>query len=212
MYKKRKNINSEHIDALREMGNIGSGHAANALANLLNRRIDMSIPRFSLLSVTELSRVKWRNKDQATPFAIIIIEIKGEMRMDIMIVLDADTTKAIIKLIHPSEKTIEFEKLTEFEKSIITEVGNILALHYLTAISDFLSITAVPGSPILVVESSETILASLATHLHPDFTHLLLIECDIFTSDEKLSPLMIFIPEEQTVEKSLRKLFGDDMI
>ena len=38
-------LESDQIDALQEIGNIGSGHSANALADLLNRRIDMSLPR-----------------------------------------------------------------------------------------------------------------------------------------------------------------------
>ena len=45
-----KSLTDEDIDFLQELGNIGSGHAANALAELLNRRIDMSLPRFRKLT------------------------------------------------------------------------------------------------------------------------------------------------------------------
>lgn len=36
------------MDVLKEIGNIGAGHAATALSTLLNRPIDMGSPRFSV--------------------------------------------------------------------------------------------------------------------------------------------------------------------
>ena len=202
-------IKHEHIDALQEMGNIGSGHAASALAEILSRRINMSLPRFSLLSTPDLSTVKWRGKELDKPFATVIVETKGELRMDIIVVFDQETTQTIIDLISPSPNKIELNELTSFHKSVILEVGNILALNYLTAINNFIGISSsIPASPLLIVESTETILTSIATYLHPDFSYLLLVEVDIFTSDTTLSPLVILIPEEATVERSLRMLFG----
>ncbi|MHA2362527.1 MAG: chemotaxis protein CheC [Candidatus Hodarchaeales archaeon] len=208
-----KKYHEDQIDALSELGNIGSGHAASALAEILNRRIDMSLPRFSLLSTTDLSKVKWRNYETSEIFAVIVVEIQGNMRMEILVVFDLITTEGILQLIGKEIKDIDFDDLTSFDKSIIREVGNILALHYLTAINQFLGISNdisnFPALPILIIESSETILASIATHLHPDFSHLLLVECDIFTSDVKLTPIVILIPEEHTIEKSLQLMFGE---
>ena len=43
-------LKPEHVDALQEVCNIGSGHAANALAEILNRRVDMSLPHFKFHS------------------------------------------------------------------------------------------------------------------------------------------------------------------
>ena len=40
----RENLGAQHFDALREIGNIGSGHVATSLSQLLSRPIDMSIP------------------------------------------------------------------------------------------------------------------------------------------------------------------------
>ncbi len=42
------------LDALREVGNIGSGNAASALAQFLNRKIDMAVPSATILDFKEI--------------------------------------------------------------------------------------------------------------------------------------------------------------
>ena len=43
------------LDAIREVGNIGTGNAATALSKLLSRMIDMDVPKAELISIYELS-------------------------------------------------------------------------------------------------------------------------------------------------------------
>lgn len=47
-------IKEEQMDILREVGNIGAGHSASAMAQLLNRKIDMEVPFAKLLSLMSL--------------------------------------------------------------------------------------------------------------------------------------------------------------
>ena len=42
-------VNAEYFDVLQEIGNIGAGNAATALAHMLNIRVDMSVPQVKLL-------------------------------------------------------------------------------------------------------------------------------------------------------------------
>ena len=37
-------ISSEQLDILKEIGNIGAGHAATALSMMMNKKIDMKVP------------------------------------------------------------------------------------------------------------------------------------------------------------------------
>ncbi|MFX1255755.1 MAG: chemotaxis protein CheC [Promethearchaeota archaeon] len=203
-------ITQDHIDALQEIGNIGSGHAANALSELLNRRIDMSLPRFKLLTTTDLSQVTWRDQAPENPLVVAALASQGDMVLNILVIFDEPTLCSLIRLIRSDTKAVSLDKLTSLNQSILREVGNILALHYLTAISDFLNKKVIPAEPTsLKIESSETILASIATRSASDCSHVITVECDIFTSDMKLSPLVVLIPEEKTLEELLYQLFGE---
>ena len=152
-------LDSDQIDALQEIGNIGSGHAANALAELLNRKVDMSLPRFSILTPREFNSVKWSEmKDASTETQIIAVSIcqtKGDLDADIIVVLDEKTLRYLLTVINKNSQAIEgMDNLGILDKSIALEVGSILSLHYLTALNTFLSMKAFPETPYLNIDKA----------------------------------------------------------
>ena len=50
-------LNNMRYDILREVGNIGAGNATTALSQLINSRIDMTVPKVELLDFSELAEV-----------------------------------------------------------------------------------------------------------------------------------------------------------
>ncbi|MFX0208909.1 MAG: chemotaxis protein CheC [Candidatus Hodarchaeota archaeon] len=202
-------LRDEHIDALQEIGNIGSGHAANALAEFLNRRIDMSLPRCNLLSIDEISKVEWRGQSVDVPFAEVFLETTGDLTLEVLVVFDTETVQNLLRLVRSIKLDVVLEELNRLDRSVIKEIGNILALHFITAMNTFIGTKSFPKPPTFIIETSETVLTSIANHFGPDIGHLLLIECDIYTSDMKLSPLVIMIPTEESTEETLKLLFGE---
>ncbi len=51
-----RDFNTFQLDAIREVGNIGAGNAATALSKLLDRAVDMDVPRAELVSIYEIGR------------------------------------------------------------------------------------------------------------------------------------------------------------
>ena len=47
-------INEKYFDVLKEIGNIGAGNATTAIANMLNLRLDMSVPKVELMEVEKI--------------------------------------------------------------------------------------------------------------------------------------------------------------
>lgn len=211
----KESLPPELIDALSEVGNIGAGHAANALADILNRRIDLSLPKFNLLTLEELSTVSWGNKNELDPYAFIMVQTKGTFQFVVLVILSKETLASILKLVSGETfdvDNLDMDELSKFDQSAATEIGNILALHYLTAIGDFLDIKfkdeELPSQPSLVIETSEAVLLSLAASHSGDFMHLISIECEIYASDSILKPVVVLIPDQNTIQKAKEKLFG----
>nr|MBQ6739749.1 chemotaxis protein CheC [Synergistaceae bacterium] len=48
-------FSSLQLDAIREVGNIGTGNAATALSKLLSCMINMDVPKAELVSIYELA-------------------------------------------------------------------------------------------------------------------------------------------------------------
>ena len=47
-------VNDMYVDVLKEIGNVGSGNAATAIANMVGTRIDMKVPNVKLMDVGKL--------------------------------------------------------------------------------------------------------------------------------------------------------------
>ena len=43
------NLSPAQLDALREIGNVGAGNSATALSQVINKRIDMNVPKVALV-------------------------------------------------------------------------------------------------------------------------------------------------------------------
>ncbi|BBP89393.1 hypothetical protein BsIDN1_30110 [Bacillus safensis] len=70
-------IKDEQLDILGEVGNIGAGHAASALANLLDRKKDMAVPFFvKVLSFEDLMDF-FGGAD--LPVASIFLRMEGDL-------------------------------------------------------------------------------------------------------------------------------------
>lgn len=48
-------INKMYPDVLTEIGNIGAGNATTAIANMLNLKINMSVPHVELMPVEQIT-------------------------------------------------------------------------------------------------------------------------------------------------------------
>jgi chemotaxis protein CheC len=50
-------LNAYHLDILKEIGNIGAGNAATALAKLLDKKVDMKVPQIRIMGFSDVNEV-----------------------------------------------------------------------------------------------------------------------------------------------------------
>ena len=84
------NLNNSMIDILKELGNIGSGNAATALATMIEKRVDMKVPQVKILEFKDVSNVLG---GEETPVVGIYFEMTGELVGNIMFVLNLESAK-----------------------------------------------------------------------------------------------------------------------
>ena len=47
-------LSAAQMDALREIGNVGAGNSATALSQIISKRIDMNVPRVSIVPLGDV--------------------------------------------------------------------------------------------------------------------------------------------------------------
>jgi chemotaxis protein CheC len=158
-----RDLKESQLDAMREVANIGAGHAATALSQMTNRKIMITVPRVNVRPLEE---------------ACDIVGTPGEVIAAILMHMMGDLTgRALLMFPQPAARTIcDFllrremgttQNFGEMEKSALKEAGNILASAYLNALSEFMGMMLVPSVPSLTIDLSGAILTSA----HLNFGH-----------------------------------------
>ena len=143
-------ITSMHLDILKEIGNIGAAHAATALSTLLNKRIEMNVPKVEMVSFDQMMELAGGPESVV---AGIYLRIEGDVKGSMFFVLPVEQASRFIqKLVQ--DDTIDFltGAVSEIAASALQELGNILSGSYLSALSDFTSLHIVPTVPALSVD------------------------------------------------------------
>ncbi|MDQ0214279.1 chemotaxis protein CheC [Oikeobacillus pervagus] len=145
-----KNIKTIHLDILKEIGNIGAGHAATALSSLLNRKIDMKVPDVRVASFDEMIDLAGGAEYVAVS---VFLRIDGDAKGSMFFVLPLEqATYFVQKITGDDAFSFTTPPCSELGLSAMQEVGNILSGSYLSALSDFTGLNLYPSVPELSVD------------------------------------------------------------
>lgn len=150
-------ISTIHLDILKEIGNIGAGHAATALSTLLNKKIDMNVPSVRVISFNEMMELAG-GPDNVV--ACVFLRIEGEAPGSMFFNLSLEQAN---RFIHQMTGQVDFSfesASSEFAASALQELGNILAGSYLSSLSDFTKLHLYPSVPALSVEMAGAVLSA----------------------------------------------------
>ncbi len=145
-----KSISDIHLDILKEVGNIGAGHAATALSTLLNKKIDMKVPRVRVVSFDEVMDLAG---GAGNVVASVFLRIEGDAPGSMFFILPLpQAEKYIGQLIKKQSFSFSEEQDNELALSALQELGNILSGSYLSSLSDFTKLSLYPSVPALSID------------------------------------------------------------
>jgi chemotaxis protein CheC len=158
-------------DALREVANIGAGHAATALSQMTGRKIMIDVPEVSIRPLEEAA-------DLVGPpdgiIAAVLMHMMGDLTGRTLLVLPERAAKGLcgILLRRPEAP----DGFSEMERSTIMETGNILCSAYLNALSDFMGMMLLPSVPALVVDQAGAVLTTAYLNFGHARDHVICVE------------------------------------
>ncbi len=192
------------IDALREIGNIGVGHAMTALATLTDCTIDMSVPN---VGIVPLSRFADIAGGAETLSAGIYMAVEGDAPGHVAFILPEVSACRLTDLLTgmPFGSACRMEELA---CSALMEVGNILVSSYLVAICELTGLRLLSSPPALAFDMTASILSCIASVFaaHEDVDRALTVVTQVDEIGGAISGYFIFIPEPGSLSVMLRAL------
>jgi chemotaxis protein CheC len=149
-------LDNLQFDVLKEIGNIGAGNAATALAKMLNKRVDMGVPKVKVLEFKEVNEVLG---EAETPVVGILLEVDGQLNGYMMFILHYEAARLLVSMLMGGILENVSEEFNEIELSALKEIGNILAGSYLSSLSSLTSLKVMPSVPDLAIDMAGAILS-----------------------------------------------------
>ena len=194
-------LDDTQYDVLKEIGNIGAGNATTALAQLINTKIDMSVPQVSLVP---FNRIADTIGSEETVLVGILLGLECDISGMMMFLLQEKSAHNLVNILmgNPEEKEGKFD---EMEMSALSEIGNIIAGSYLSALAGLTNMTIVASVPSLSVDMAGALLSVPAIEYGKIGDKVLLIQTQ-FGEDDLVNGFFVMVPELESYDKILSSL------
>jgi len=182
---------------LKELGNIGSAHAITGLAELLKKRIDISITNVDII-----------------PLQIIYTLFNGPESMISVVCLEgySENFRGMMFLLFPhpeaekmvemaSGKHVEGPNITdEYALSTLKEIGNIMCGAYLNIFSTFLKKKIMHSVPQVSYDMLGAVMDSILVDLSLESDYAVVLETAFTLSQDECKGFLFFIPTSDSIE------------
>lgn len=186
------------LDALREVGNIGTGNAATALSQLINRKVDMTVPDINIVSFDDI----FSSIGGDEIVVGVIVRVLGEAPGNILFVFEKETALNLVEALTGEKE----EYLSEMGNSVICEIGNIISSSYMNAISRFTGLAIMPSVPAVTYDMLGAILSTTFIESGQFDDYVLDIETVFVQDNSEVSGHFYYVPMPGSLEKMLSAL------
>lgn len=193
-------MSQEYFDVLRELGNIGAGNATTALAQMLQCKVDMSVPNVGLLEFKDVGEAMG-GEEQI--MAGIYLGVEGDITGSIMFLLEKESARYLVSKLMGME--LEGDEFSEMELSALKEVGNIITGAYLNSLSTITNLKIIPTIPDMTVDMAGAIMSVPAIQFGAVGDRMLLIQTQFF-DEVAIDGYFILIPDLESYSKILSAL------
>lgn len=151
-------LSTIQIDALKEVSNIGAGHAATALSDMTGQKVLINIP---VIAIDELAAIFGKTGGPDQRVVGVLIDLTGDIRgRTLMLFAEAEAYKFCESLLRREPGAVT--ALSDIERSALNETSNILTCAYMNALGDLLGVMVVPSTPRLLFDTSAAVLRAVS--------------------------------------------------
>jgi len=195
----QRTLTPRQLDAIREVVNIGAGHAATNLSALTRLRVMISVPRIEWAAGDVEST---RDIPGSGPLVIVAVPIIGVTDSGgerASLILARETALRMVALMLRRDNVAD--AIGPLEQSALNEMGNIVCAAYVGVLGTFLSKSVMIGTP----ELHEGERDALAHHVSG-----LMIETDFTFLDTTFEGVFVLSHTDVSFSSLLRALGMED--
>ena len=197
-----KQLAEFQLDVLKEVGNIGAGHAATALSRMLNKPVDMTIPLVNILQFEDIANSVGGSEEVVIA---IFLRVDGDAPGNMFFIMSQESAKRLLN--YMAGILVEKEgTYSDMEVSALQEIGNILVGSYLSSLADLTHLNLSPTVPLIAIDMAGAILNFGLIQYGEMGDHALLIDTKFLEGDQEVEGHFFFIPDPESFQKIFESL------
>jgi len=194
-------LNNVQMDILKETSNIGMGHAATALSQMIGHPVKLRVPH---VTITKISQVPEYLGGAEKMMVGITLQVLGDARGSILLLFPQESAHRLLcNLTGDQGKVLIMNEVTI---SALKEVGNILSSAYLSALGSMLHKTLIPSVPLLAYDMAGAVVDYVLIDLSKSSDLAMLVETDFIgesSNDLAIKGHFFLIPDPSTLDMFL---------
>lgn len=190
------------LDALREVGGIGAGHAATALSQLVDRPISLEVPRIEVLKITDIPRV-FGGPEMLV--GAVYARLVGDIEGGVLFMASRQAALSLVDLMRGRPLGTAMSMGDE-EEALLRHVAAMLISAYLAAIARMADLDVLPSDPALAFDMAGALLEAVIAEVGVEVEEALLVRTAFNDEGEKVEAALFFVPSPESLSVILGRL------
>ncbi|MCL1844014.1 MAG: chemotaxis protein CheC [Defluviitaleaceae bacterium] len=192
-----------HLDILKEIGSMGTAHAATALSKMVNKKVTMPVPNVSWVDFQNVANFVGGPENVIVG---ILVSLSGNIQGMMMHLMEVESAHTLAELIIGPTPSDDKYFFGEMERSVVEEVGNIMLSSYLSSLAGLTNSMIKPSIPYMSVDMANAILSVPASEFGKMADQILFIESQISVENKDISGCFVLVPNLHSFYRILRAL------
>ena len=197
-----EDLNLQELDVMKEIGSIGTSHAATALSKLLQREVRITIPKVQILDFD--GAVKRIGKEEEI-IGATLVQMSGDLDGLMLFLYDKRFARKMLKKLLQTEYK-DFDAMDDMAFSALKEVGNIIICSYINAFSQLVHVDLHLSVPSSTVNMLGGILTVPMAEFGYESDKLMYSNADFLMDGKSLPSWLLMLPDIHSLNTILEKL------
>lgn len=193
------------LDALKEVGSIGTGNAATALSELIEKQVRIQMPEIRIMGYNEA--IDWIGGPEEVT-AGVLVKLGGQVNGIMLAVQKLDFVNIVLESML-GQGVEDYAQLGELESSALIEVGNIMISTFINALTDLADMRVELSVPAFTVDMQGAIMAVPMAEFGGQTNYIMTIGGRFICNGKEVPCRLLLSPDIRSLNFLLRKLGVD---
>ena len=190
------------IDALRELGSIGAGHAATALSQLLDHPVEITVPEVKLVPVSDVPMLFGGPE---TLVGAVYSRLLGDISGGMLFIAPRTAMLGLVDLLRSREPGTT-KSMNAEEEALATHTGSILISAYLSAIARMADLSLLPSPPAFAFDMMGAILEVATVDIGMKADTAILVLTSFIDERAVVDAALFYMPDPDSLDVILGRL------